>query len=150
MSQRTTIYDVGRAAGVSRTVVSLVVNGQADKYGISKQTQEKVRAAIARLGYTPDLSLRNLFLGRGAEFIVAAASRMDTATLIAALGPVLAERGYQMTPVPVPTPAPVPSPAPVTPPAPAPVPAPTPDTPVPTPPPEPVPNPITDNPDPTA
>ena len=110
MSQRTNIYAVGRAPGVSRTVVSLVVNGQADKYGISKQTQQKVRAAIARLGYTPNLSLRNLFLGRGADFIVAAARRMDAATLIAALGPVFAERGYQLAPVSDPTPAPSPNP----------------------------------------
>lgn len=57
-------YDVARAAGVSRTVVSLVLNGKADRYGIAKATQERVRAAIRRTGYVPNMFVRELFLKR--------------------------------------------------------------------------------------
>ena len=45
MSGRVNSYDVARAAKVSRAVVSAVVNGKADRYGISAKTQERVREA---------------------------------------------------------------------------------------------------------
>jgi hypothetical protein len=64
MSQSPNSYDVARQAGVSRTVVSLVVNGKADRYGVAKATQEKVRAAIRRTGYVPNMFVRDLFLKR--------------------------------------------------------------------------------------
>jgi len=43
---------VARAAKVSRTVVSLVLNGRADKYGIARKTQDRVRAVIRQTGYS--------------------------------------------------------------------------------------------------
>ena len=43
-------YDVARTAGVSRTVVSLVLNGKADRYGIARKTQDRVRAVIRQTG----------------------------------------------------------------------------------------------------
>ncbi|MBA4389151.1 MAG: hypothetical protein C0404_14355, partial [Verrucomicrobia bacterium] len=57
-------YEVARRANVSRTVVSKVVNGSADKYRISRETQERVRAAIRDTGYTPDMIIRDMFLKR--------------------------------------------------------------------------------------
>ena len=45
------MLDIAREAGVSRTVVSLVLNGRGDQLGIAKQTQDKVLAIAASMGY---------------------------------------------------------------------------------------------------
>ena len=45
------MLDIAREAGVSRTVVSLVLNGRGDQLGIAKQTQEKVLSIAASMGY---------------------------------------------------------------------------------------------------
>jgi len=49
MNPRQTIIDVAQLAGVSKTTVSRVVNGEVDK--VSQETVDKVRQAIASLGY---------------------------------------------------------------------------------------------------
>ena len=45
------MLDIAREAGVSRTVVSLVLNGRGAQLGIAKQTQEKVLEIAASMGY---------------------------------------------------------------------------------------------------
>ena len=45
--------DVARAAGLSRTTVSLVLSGKAGP-NIPEVTRERVRAAAAELGYVPN------------------------------------------------------------------------------------------------
>ena len=64
MNKQPNSYYIGRLAGVSRTVVSLVLNGKADKYRIARETQERVRKAAMETGYTPNMAIRNLFLKR--------------------------------------------------------------------------------------
>jgi LacI family transcriptional regulator len=49
MRSRPTIIDVARLAGVSKTTVSRVVNGEVDK--VSEETNLKVKQAIQSLGY---------------------------------------------------------------------------------------------------
>ncbi|GAT74095.1 LacI family transcriptional regulator [Microbacterium sp. HM58-2] len=56
-----TLHDVARIAGVSIKTVSNVIN---DYPHIRPATREKVEAAIAELGYTPNLTARNLRSGR--------------------------------------------------------------------------------------
>lgn len=56
-----TLHDVARLAGVSIKTVSNVIN---DYPHIRPATKEKVEAAIAELGYTPNLTARNLRSGR--------------------------------------------------------------------------------------
>jgi hypothetical protein len=51
--------DVALAAGVSRTVVSWVVNGTAAQHRVTKSTEQRVKAAVAQLNYEP-----GRFLGR--------------------------------------------------------------------------------------
>jgi DNA-binding LacI/PurR family transcriptional regulator len=56
-----TLHDVARIAGVSIKTVSNVIN---DYPHIRPATREKVQRAIAELGYTPNLTARNLRSGR--------------------------------------------------------------------------------------
>ena len=56
-----TLHDVARIAGVSIKTVSNVIN---DYPHIRPATREKVEQAIAELGYTPNLTARNLRSGR--------------------------------------------------------------------------------------
>ncbi len=56
-----TLHDVAHLAGVSIKTVSNVIN---DYPHIRVQTREKVEAAIAQLGYRPNLMARNLRSGR--------------------------------------------------------------------------------------
>ena len=55
---RTTIKDIARLADVSPMTVSNVINGRPAK--ASAETIERINAAIAALGYTPNLSARAL------------------------------------------------------------------------------------------
>ncbi len=53
----TTIEDVARRAGVARSTVSYALSG---KRSISRETRERVEAAIAELGFTPHAGARAL------------------------------------------------------------------------------------------
>ena len=61
--KRPTQADVARAAGVSQTVVSLVLNDRA-LVAVSEATRERVQAAIADLGYVADGAARSLRTGK--------------------------------------------------------------------------------------
>ncbi|MGZ3862481.1 MAG: LacI family DNA-binding transcriptional regulator [Bacteroidia bacterium] len=56
------IEELAKKIGVSKTLVSFVLNNKADKYGVSKETQKKVLAAIKKLGFQPSSSARMLRL----------------------------------------------------------------------------------------
>lgn len=58
-----TSADVGKAAGVSRSTVSLVLNDVAGQ-SIPEATRERVRAAAAQLGYVPNRQAAALRRGR--------------------------------------------------------------------------------------
>lgn len=60
-TNRATMHDVAALAGVSLKTVSRVVN---DEPGVSEEKAERVRAAVARLGYHPNLTASNLRRGR--------------------------------------------------------------------------------------
>jgi LacI family transcriptional regulator len=62
--KRVTITDVARHAGVSTAAVSKVLN---NAYGVSPAMQERVRAAIAELGYRPHAAARGM---RGRTYTV--------------------------------------------------------------------------------
>ena len=61
--RRPTQADVARAAGVSQTVVSHVLNGTQPK-SMSQATRERVLEAMGELGYVPDQTAQNLRLRR--------------------------------------------------------------------------------------
>ena len=62
---RPTQSDVARLAGVSRTTVSYVLNGQPDSrvVPISEETHQRVKRAIEELGYAPDARAQALRSG---------------------------------------------------------------------------------------
>lgn len=57
------MYDVAKAAGVSQTTVSFVVNNVADA-NISQETRDRVWAAVKALGWRPNAMARSLSLRR--------------------------------------------------------------------------------------
>ncbi|MGK2350358.1 LacI family DNA-binding transcriptional regulator [Cutibacterium sp. V947] len=59
MNKRVTSYDVAKLAGVSRSAVSVVLNGRADGI-VSVKNQEAVRRAAQQLGYRPNRLARSL------------------------------------------------------------------------------------------
>ena len=63
-THRPTLHDVAAAAEVSIATVSRVINGLEGRSRITVATADRVRAAVAQLGYTPNLRARDLRLGR--------------------------------------------------------------------------------------
>jgi len=62
--KRATLKSVADRVGVSVTTVSRVLSGQANRYRISKETEEAVRRAAEDLHYTPDQLARGLRIKR--------------------------------------------------------------------------------------
>ncbi|MCC7448503.1 MAG: LacI family DNA-binding transcriptional regulator [Anaerolineae bacterium] len=63
MKKRVTAADVAQLAGVSRTTVSFVLNGTANKR-ISQTTRARVIETSQQLGYLPDSNARRVAFGR--------------------------------------------------------------------------------------
>ena len=58
------LNDIAASLGVSKALVSMVLNNQGDKNGISKLTQEKVWQKAKELNYVPNHIARGLRLGK--------------------------------------------------------------------------------------
>ncbi len=89
------INDVARLAGVSTATVSHVINKTRI---VSKETTEKVEAAIRQLNYRPNTMARNLRTGRTGEilFIVPDIGSVFFTSIIEALENTLSEQDYQL------------------------------------------------------
>jgi LacI family transcriptional regulator len=64
MAKKTLLADIARSLGVSKTLVSLVINNKGDFHGISADTQKKVREKIKELNYKPDVLARGFRIGK--------------------------------------------------------------------------------------
>ncbi len=64
MTKRVSITDIAKSLGVSKALVSLVVNNKGDAHGISAETQKKVREKVLELNYKPDLYARSFRMGK--------------------------------------------------------------------------------------
>ncbi len=56
--------DIARLAGVSQATVSMVLNDRAAANRIPETTQQRIRAAMAELGYVPNIAAQSLRGGR--------------------------------------------------------------------------------------
>jgi len=61
--KKISLSDIARELGVSKTLVSLVLNGRGDEVGISKETQRRVVEMAEKMNYKPNLVARGLRLG---------------------------------------------------------------------------------------
>ena len=82
-----TIDEIAHDTGLSRTTVTLTLNGQADQYRISKATQQLVRDYVAKHGYAINHTARSLKLKRSdvVGFVVPDLANAFFARLMAAL-----------------------------------------------------------------
>ena len=64
MKTRVSLKDIAEKLNLSKTTVSWVLNGQAEKKGISKNTQEIVLNCAKELNYQPNLIARSLNIGQ--------------------------------------------------------------------------------------
>lgn len=62
--KRVSLSDVAKQLNVSKTLVSLVLNGKGDDHGISKLTQNKVIEKATEMKYSPNQMARGLRLGK--------------------------------------------------------------------------------------
>jgi LacI family transcriptional regulator len=63
MKSGVSLSDIANALGVSKTLVSMVLNNKADENGISKQTQKRVLKFAKEINYKPNLMARGLRMG---------------------------------------------------------------------------------------
>jgi LacI family transcriptional regulator len=64
MTKKLSLADIARSLGVSKTLVSLVINEKADDHGISAETQLKVRKKIKELNYQPNVLAQGFRTGK--------------------------------------------------------------------------------------
>ena len=63
-NKKVSLADIAMALGVSKTLVSMVLNGKGDENGISKKTQERVTELAEEMNYKPNQFARGLRIGR--------------------------------------------------------------------------------------
>lgn len=88
--------DVARLAGVSHQTVSRVLNGHPS---VREQTRDRVRAAIAELGYRPNRAARALVTGRSQVLGVVTlnSALFGPASMLAATSEAAAEAGFAVS-----------------------------------------------------
>jgi LacI family transcriptional regulator len=62
--KRLQLEDLSRELGYSKTLISMVLNGKGNQYGISKKTQAAVLDAVAKMNYSPNKFARALRTGK--------------------------------------------------------------------------------------
>ena len=64
MTKKTSLSDIAKSLGVSKTLVSLVINNKGDEHVISAETQKRVLDKIKELNYRPNVLARGFRTGR--------------------------------------------------------------------------------------
>lgn len=96
--KKISLKDIAESLGVSKALVSLVLNGKGDERGINKKTQEKVRIKAKELNYIPNQYARGLRVGRTNTIgvIVPDISNVFYGTLCKAIEQEAYKRGYNL------------------------------------------------------
>ena len=93
-SRRPTMADVADRAGVSRTLVSFILDG---KPGASEQTRRRVLAVAEEVGYRPDSAARLLARGRSRTLgVLMDVSQLFQAELVVGVYPAAEQLGYEV------------------------------------------------------
>lgn len=94
LHRRPTMADVATQAGVSRTLVSFILDGKA---GASEETKQRVLAIANEIGYRPDSAARLLARGRSRTLgVLMDVSQLFEAELVTGIYPAAEELGYEV------------------------------------------------------
>src|SRR5262245_52862545 len=92
--RRPTMADVATQAGVSRTLVSFILDG---KPGASEDTKQRVLAVAEDIGYRPDSAARLLARGRSRTLgVLMDVSQLFEAELVTGIYPAAEQLGYEV------------------------------------------------------
>lgn len=96
--KRLQLEDLSKQLGYSKTLISMVLNGKGNQYGISKKTQAAVLDAIAKLNYTPNKFAKALRTGKSffIGLIVTDIANPFYSTIAKNIESVLFESGYNL------------------------------------------------------
>jgi LacI family transcriptional regulator len=96
--KRLQLEDLSRELGYSKTLISMVLNGKGNQYGISKKTQAAVLDAVAQLDYSPNKFARALRTGKSffIGLIVADVSNPFYSRIAKNIETVLFGKGYNL------------------------------------------------------
>lgn len=96
--KKSSLEDVAKALGVSKTLVSMVLNGKGSQYGISKKTEERVWKMVAEMGFKPNATARKLRTGKSnvLGLIVADISNPFYSKIARSLEDAASKKGYHM------------------------------------------------------
>jgi DNA-binding LacI/PurR family transcriptional regulator len=94
-----TMQDIASQLGLSRTTVSLVLQGRGDEYRISRRTQNLIRARVAEADFRPNYFAQALTSGRSAVIgaIFPDVFEPFMSNLIRGIETVLYDRDYSLT-----------------------------------------------------
>ena len=96
--KKTLLEDIANQLNVSKTLVSMVINGKGDSYGISKKTQKLVLEKAQEMEYTPNVFARALRTGKShlIGLLVADISNPFYSNIAKHVEKTLAEKGYNL------------------------------------------------------
>src|SRR5688572_20519955 len=96
--RRLQLEDLSKKLGFSKTLISMVLNGKGNQYGISKKTQATVLDAIAKLNYSPHKFAKSLRTGKSyfIGLIVTDISNPFYSTIARSIEHVLFESEYNL------------------------------------------------------
>lgn len=96
--KRASLKDIAEALNVSKTLVSLVLNNKANEWGISEETQKKVKKKAEELNYYPNQMARGLRTGKSniIGLVVADISNPFYAKISRTIEYEVANLGYQL------------------------------------------------------
>jgi LacI family transcriptional regulator len=98
MKKKTSLADIAKALGVSKTLVSMVLNDKGSENGINEETQKRVWAKAKELDYKPNMMARGLRMGRSNTIglIVADISNLFYARMCRAVEDAASKAGYHV------------------------------------------------------
>ena len=96
--KKISLADVAKSLGVSKTLVSLVLNDRGDEKGINKDTQQRVRDKVKELNYKPNQFARGLRVGKSNTIglVVADISNSFYAKMCRSIEDHCTENGYNL------------------------------------------------------